>query len=109
MLRLLQNEARKIGYYIAIHAVSFEIDVDAFTQTQLDVPIHAVNADSVFLESIQSHRDVPVDTVEFGRARGLGNFNATIDSVNFDRTVNLSYIYRAVDSLGNQRDLTRES
>lgn len=109
MFRILKNKARQIGDNIAIHAVSLEIDVDTFTQTQLDVPIHAVKTDCVILEFIQRHADIPVDTVELGGTLGLGNFNSTVDSVDFDRSVNHTYCNRPVDPFGHQRDLTRQS
>ena len=86
--------------------MGFEVGVHTLTEPQFNVSVDTADVDSVFADLIQTDRDVAVNARQLSRAYCLRDVNLAVNSVNLNRTIDLSGRDGAVYTVRHQGDLS---
>src|SRR5712691_1519171 len=90
-----------------VHTLCSQIRIEIAGQPQFEVAVDATEARAAFAELSQADRDVPIYAANLRGTSCLAEFDATVDSLRFQRPVNITGSDAAVNALKRQRDLTR--
>ena len=107
MVVLIDGNRGNFRTQAAVHTFGSEVRIEIVCQPQFDVAVDATEARAAFAKLPQADGDVTVYAADLRVTSRLTQLDATVDSLRFQRSVNIAGGDAAVNAPERQGDLTR--
>src|SRR5438876_11174711 len=107
MVVLVDGNCGNLRTKPTVHTFGSQVRIDIVCQPQFDVAVDATEARAALAELSQADGDVTVYAADLRVTIRLTQLDATVDSLRFQRSVNIAGDDAAVNAPERQSDLTR--